>query len=704
MSGNKGGHLRNAVLLIDTHKSNTPDHDPNKLNNISEHINIDLRTLIRRMNEPVMLIGQDFRVIEINDAALEAMGYPPGTTSLMLTSDLDLGQVTDQHGRAITWEESAHVRSLRGEDVVDLIQVHHRKDGSRRYYIVNGYPIRDETGNVVMALVIGRDVTSIAERLTRAEEILQSIIRKEKTLRAVLDNLPAAVVVLDSNLRLLSWNTIFAQRNASVRTLRVGTRFERVVPRAHENGIISLLRKALELGQPVRFQELHYETYDGEVTYWTGSVVPIELELDSGPVCALAIVAVDVTEQVLARKRTAELAAIAEQRAAEVETERARLNTIIESAPVPLCVLDNKGRTVIYNSAQAKLFESFGIDFQLLNNPDTNYTPKLNMLDAEGRQIDDENSPAKRALRGETCREMLISILEGSQSPRSFKINAAPLRDTSGEIVGVVQASLEVTDLVRAHQHIQDMYRREHAVAEKLQESFLVREYPEIKGFERAALYRAAVHADLVGGDFHDLFYLNDGRVGIVIGDVAGKGLKAAVYTAMTKYMLRAYAFEDPKPDLVLARLNEALSACTPTEVFVTLVYAVLNIETGGVIYANAGHEPPVWISQQECIVSTLDVTGRALALTHGSVYNSRTFDLSPGDLIVFFTDGITDAGINDNRLGPERAIEVLKKSASGSALFVAEALMNAAVDFANGNLADDAAVLVVRRLKEKER
>jgi len=703
MSGNRSSHLRNPVLLIDADKSNAPDDDPNKLNHIPEYINLDLRTLIRRMNEPVILVGHDFRVIEINDAALEAMGYPPGTTSLTLTSDLDPGRVTDQHGRVMTWEDAAHVRSLRGEDVVDLIQVHHRKDGSRRYYIVNGYPIRDETGNVVMALVIGRDVTSIAERLTRAEEILQSIIREEKTLRAVLDNLPAAVVVLDSNLRLLSWNTVFAQRNASGRTLRVGTRFERIVPRAHELGIISSLRKVLELGQPVRFQELHYEAADGEVTYWTGSVVPIELELDSGSVCALAIVAVDVTEQVLARKRTAELAAIAEQRAAEVETEWARLNTIIESAPVPLCVLDNKGRTVIYNSAQVKLFESFGIDVQLLNNPDTECTPKLDMRDAEGRQIEDENSPAKRALRGETCRELLISMLAGSRSPRSFKVNAAPLRDASGEIVGVVQASLEVTDLVRAHQHIQDMYKREHAVAEKLQESFLVREYPEIKGFERAALYRAAVHADLVGGDFHDLFYLNDGRVGIVIGDVAGKGLRAAVYTAMTKYMLRAYAFENPKPDLVLARLNEALSACTPTEVFVTLVYAVLNTETGGVIYANAGHEPPVWISQQECIASTLDVTGRALALTHGSVYNSRTFDLSPGDLIVFFTDGITDAGINDNRLGPERAIEVLKKSASGSALCVAEALLNAAVEFANGNLADDAAVLVVRRLREKE-
>lgn len=701
MSGSSSSHLRNSVLLIDTSKSNAPDHDPNNLNHISEHAALDLHTLIRHMSEPVILVGRDFRTIEINDAALETIGYPPGTRNLVLTADVDPGRVTDQNGRVMTWEDAAHVRSLRGEDVADMIQVHHRKDGSRRYYIVNGYPIRDETGDVVMALVIGRDVTSIAERLTRAEEILQCIIREEKTLRTVLDNLPAAVVVLDSNLRLLSWNTVFAQRNISGKTLRVGARFERIVPRAQEHGIISSLREVLELGQPVRFQEFRYEATNGEVTYWTGSAVPIELELDSGPVSAVAIVAVDVTEQVLARERMAELAAIAEQRAAEIETERARLNTIIESAPVPLCVLDTKGRTVTYNSAQLKLFESFGIDIRLLNDPATKCMPKLDMRDAEGRPIENENSPARRALRGETCRDLLISTLAGGRSPRSFKINAAPLRDASGEIVGVVQTSLEVTDLVRAHQHIQDLYRREHAVAEKLQESFLVREYPQIKGFERAALYRAAVHADLVGGDFHDLFYLNDGRIGIVIGDVAGKGLKAAVYTAMTKYMLRAYALENPKPDLVLARLNEALAACTPTEVFVTLAYAVLDAETGKIVYANAGHEPPVWISQQKCVASTLDVTGRALALTHGSVYNSRALDLSPGDLIVFFTDGITDAGTSDNRLGQERAIEVLEKSASSSALGVAEALLNAAVEFANGNLADDAAVLVLRRLKE---
>ena len=130
-----------------------------------------------------------------------------------------------------------------------------------------------------------------------------------------------------------------------------------------------------------------------------------------------------------------------------------------------------------------------------------------------------------------------------------------------------------------------------------------------------------------------------------MIADVAGKGLKAAVYTAMTKYMLRAYALEESAPELVLARLNEALSACTPTEVFVTLIYGILNAEEGTFTYASAGHEHPIHYSMSARAGTMLDVTGRALALLQGSSYTTQTVLIDRGDVLLLYTDGVTDAG-----------------------------------------------------------
>ena len=111
---------------------------------------------------------------------------------------------------------------------------------------------------------------------------------------------------------------------------------------------------------------------------------------------------------------------------------------------------------------------------------------------------------------------------------------------------------------------------------------------------------------ELVGGDFYDIFQLHEGRYGVVMADVSGKGLKAAVYTAMTKYMLRAYALRESDPKSVLARLNDALTSCTPPEVFVTLVYAIIDEQARTLVYAMSSRSatatpkglPPLWMLQ----------------------------------------------------------------------------------------------------------
>jgi sigma-B regulation protein RsbU (phosphoserine phosphatase) len=263
-----------------------------------------------------------------------------------------------------------------------------------------------------------------------------------------------------------------------------------------------------------------------------------------------------------------------------------------------------------------------------------------------------------------------------------------------------VLAAQDVTEQLRAQDRIMEVYQREHVIAEKLQNSLLPGEFPRIRGFEIGDRYQSALDEALVGGDFYDIFQLREGRLGIVVADVAGKGLKAAVYTAMTKYMLRAYALEDSSPERVLARLNQALTECTPTEVFVTLVYGVLSSETRILRYGNAGHEQPVLVRGKSGTACSLDVTGRALALARGSVYTTCDVELNPGDALVLYTDGITDAGSGADRMGVERLLRTIESGAELGAQDIAQTVLKSAMEYARGNLTDDAALLVIKAIE----
>jgi sigma-B regulation protein RsbU (phosphoserine phosphatase) len=327
----------------------------------------------------------------------------------------------------------------------------------------------------------------------------------------------------------------------------------------------------------------------------------------------------------------------------------------------------------------------------------------LKVTDSNGDEMGLEEGPLGRSLRGEVCVGETIHVQIGGRRARGLNVNSAPLRDAHGDITGAVLALQDITEQLRAQRRIDDIYRREHAIAEKLQNSLMPSEFPCAKGFEIGRCYQSALDEALVGGDFYDAFCIGEDQLGIVIADVAGKGLNAAVYTAMTKYMLRAYALEESSPENVLARLNEALSECTPTEVFVTLIYGVLDSKTGVLRYANAGHEQPVFVSARTGLAYSLDVTGRALALARGSTYTACEAVMRAGDAVILYTDGITDSGAGANRMGVERLLETVESNASSRASSIAEAILGAALEFSSGKLADDAAILVIKAVQTED-
>lgn len=435
-----------------------------------------------------------------------------------------------------------------------------------RHYHVFRVPYCSPEGVPLGLFFCLRDITELKQTIERAERAFEAVKKHEQALQQLIDYMPAGILLLDSDFRLLAWNKIYLTYFQPSLNWRVGARIQDVIPLAEESGMMGKLRRALKTGRPVRVNEFKYEGLRKGTTYWRGVAVPMELTLEGGSTAALAVMVVDVTREVLEREKHAQAAELASKR----------------------------------------------------------------------------------------------------------------------------------------EQQIMELYEQEHAVAIQLQKSFLMHDVPDVRGFEITRRYQAASEGALVGGDFYDMFRISARKIGVVIGDVSGRGLNSAIYTAMTKHMLRAYALENSLPHLVLSRLNEALNLCTPEEVFVTLIYGVLDLEEATFTYCNGGHELPIYYSQCESRAFPLELMGRALALTPGCRYECETISFDHGDILVLYTDGISDAGKGANRLGYESLVDIVASCCTRSGDEIADAIMRAATDYSRGRLTDDSALLVIRRVPRR--
>ena len=251
-----------------------------------------------------------------------------------------------------------------------------------------------------------------------------------------------------------------------------------------------------------------------------------------------------------------------------------------------------------------------------------------------------------------------------------------------------------------------EYYEREHHIAESLQQVIFPPPRSRVGEFEIAGKYEPAWDEARVGGDFYDYFDLGDGRLGIAIGDVSGKGLHAAVHTAVVKYSYQAYVRQGLALPEALLRLSQALEEHTlrseaPTSIFVSLFCAVLDLETGRLVYSNAGHEPPVKVSAAGEAVA-LDSTGPILGLGSGAPIEQSETTLRPGDLLVLYTDGITEARADGRLFGYEGLLDVVRSFRECSPEDLAERLYERAKTHARGTLQDDVALMVVRRDTEE--
>ena len=243
---------------------------------------------------------------------------------------------------------------------------------------------------------------------------------------------------------------------------------------------------------------------------------------------------------------------------------------------------------------------------------------------------------------------------------------------------------------------------RELDVAKRIQQSIVPRQFPPFPHRADVAVHASMRPARSVGGDFYDYFFIDDHRLAFAIGDVTGKGVPAALYMAVSRTLLRATAARGSSPSVCLASVNDALCAEDVGGMFVTCFYGVLDTRSGSIEMCNAGHNPPYILRADGLVEPTPQAGGFMLGMFADTAYESATVHLGPGDSLVLYTDGVTEAvNAGDDQYEEERLEVTLQRLATTGPPVTAEQLVDGVMadveQFVSGApQADDITLLVL--------
>ena len=292
-------------------------------------------------------------------------------------------------------------------------------------------------------------------------------------------------------------------------------------------------------------------------------------------------------------------------------------------------------------------------------------------------------------------KEDLYGVMLIEEAPGGLRFRARRLEIITGI---AQQAALAIqNDLLQKEMVVRERLETEVQLARQIQQTFIPESLPQFPDWELSARWKTARQ---VGGDFYDVFDLPNQRLGLFIADVADKGVPAALFMALTRTLVRAAVTELEAPAEAMKRVNDLLIPDTKQGMFVTAVYAVLDMEKKELTYVNAGHNPPLWI-KCDGGVERLRRTGVALGAAEEVTYTQRVIPLEKDDSILLYTDGLTESFNNDDEFfGEERLMDAIQANLCSSASDLLDVVEKALLNFVQDMPpADDLTMLVLRRV-----
>ena len=390
--------------------------------------------------------------------------------------------------------------------------------------------------------------------------------------------------------------------------------------------------------------------------------------------------------------------------AEKVLTDLARdVRTMVQTGPLLETVAQSVSST-LHVPRVAILLHSDGVltPAYALNQSDLQAIPNL-----RGALTDDDERMLRETLRSElllrlTSNQKLLGVMSlgPKQSDEPFSGSDMRLLDAVATQTGLALENSRLTAEIAAEVASREKARRELEIAHEVQERLFPQEYPPVRGLDYAGACRPALG---VGGDYYDFIRTSDSKLGIAIGDVSGKGIPAALLMATLRAYLRGQTIRG-EDDLaaMMSTLNSLVYESSAANRYATFFFGQYDAGTRTLTYVNCGHNPPMVFGHSGSVVR-LDVGGPVIGLIEQCCYTQGRLVLESGDVLVGFTDGISEAmNGRDEEWGEERLVEAVLPARALTAPRLIERIMEAADRFAAGaRQYDDMTIVIVRLLPE---
>jgi serine phosphatase RsbU (regulator of sigma subunit)/anti-sigma regulatory factor (Ser/Thr protein kinase) len=368
---------------------------------------------------------------------------------------------------------------------------------------------------------------------------------------------------------------------------------------------------------------------------------------------------------------------------------RQRLLAVLDAVGEAIVFRDRRGLVRIINERAEELFEVEADDYL--------GRPAVELLRTVARQTEDPEGfmESFQELRERPRDELRIAVEQIIPRRRQLRLVSRPTFDEAGVLVGRIDVYTDVTESVARAAEVERLLQDARRTAESYQRALLPAGLPALPRINLVAHYIPAAGRRAVCGDFYDFVALADGHHAIVLGDVCGVGPAAANDAALTRYTLRSFASGKEDLPTLVANLNEHIARQVPPERFVRILIGALDPERASLQYVNAGHVPPVVFRSRTGRVEWLLDAGIVLGVDEEARYSVARVDLEPGDMLVFYTDGVTEASRQGRPLGQGKLSDLVTEYGVGTPGELVQAVRRAVEAWSGGGeLRDDVALI----------
>ena len=328
----------------------------------------------------------------------------------------------------------------------------------------------------------------------------------------------------------------------------------------------------------------------------------------------------------------------------------------------------------------------------------------INMPEMDGltllTKINEMRNPALKCIMVSAYGDMGNIRQAMNNGAFDFATKPIDLDDLSLTIEKAIAQIEYIHKMQQEHSQLESL-KNDLAVANEIQQAILPRVFPPFPDVaDKMDIAASMTPAKDVGGDFYDFFRIDDDHIGFIVGDVSGKGIPAAIFMAVSRTLIRAIGTRGESPAKCVKEANRLLAAESVDCMFVTVFYGIYNLTTGGISYANAGHNPPYVLKQNGQVESLPMALDPMVGAIDGMDYHECSLQLGQGDMLIMFTDGVTEAmNPSYEEFGEKRLEDTLAKVGRHDCREVVETIKADVATFTDGaEQSDDITIMVIKK------